>query len=290
MMACVRFGPCCERPLRYHFNIHLGVRRGCRPFDIVLKGVSLMAFGKIVRDRPVPFLYGLMIITLVALLPLPPLLQNQDYHQFADQRELFGIPNFWNVVSNLPFIAVGAIGLARFRRDATTLVLFGGIFLTGFGSSYYHLDPNDQTLFWDRLPMTLCFAAILSVVVEERVDARAGALLLRPLLAIGIFSLLLWRWTDDLRLYAWAQFFPFVSLVLILSLFPPTYTGASYWVAAASLYAIAKLMEHYDHAVYSFGQFLSGHTLKHLAAAAACFAILKLFQVRRPLETVAPSA
>jgi hypothetical protein len=242
-----------------------------------------MAISNIVQDRPVPFLYGLMIITLVALLPLPPLLQDQNYHQFADQRELFGVPNFWNVVSNLPFIAVGAIGLAQIRRNATTFVLFAGIFLTGFGSSYYHLNPNDDTLFWDRLPMTLCFAAILAAVVEERVDAKAGAMLLRPLLAIGIFSLLLWRWTDDLRLYAWAQFFPFLALVLILSLFPPKYSGTSYWVGAAALYALAKLLEYYDHKVYSFGGVLSGHTLKHLAAAAACFAILKLFQVRRPL-------
>jgi hypothetical protein len=104
------------------------------------------------------------------------------------------------------------------------------------------------------------------------------------LLAIGVFSLLLWRWTDDLRLYAWAQFFPFLALVLILSLFPPKYTGTSYWVGAAALYALAKLFEYYDHQVYSFGGILSGHTLKHLAAAAACFAVLKLFQVRRPLE------
>jgi hypothetical protein len=117
--------------LRYHFNIQLRVLQRCRSSDIAPKDASLMAVGKIVRDRPVPFLYGVMIVTLLALLPLPPLLQNQEYHQFADQRELFGIPNFWNVVSNLPFIAVGAIGLAQFRRDATTLVLFGGIFLTG---------------------------------------------------------------------------------------------------------------------------------------------------------------
>jgi hypothetical protein len=248
-----------------------------------------MSISNIVHDRPVPFLYGLMIVTLVALLPLPPLLQDQNYHQFADQRELFGVPNFWNVVSNLPFIAVGAIGLAQIRRDATTFVLFAGIFLTGFGSSYYHLNPNDDTLFWDRLPMTLCFAAILAAVVEERVDAKAGAMLLRPLLAIGIFSLLLWRWTDDLRLYAWAQFFPFLALVLILSLFPPKYTGTSYWVGTAALYALAKLFEYYDHKVYSFGGILSGHTLKHLAAASACLAILRLFQVRRPLEGVASS-
>jgi hypothetical protein len=239
-----------------------------------------------VRDRPIPVLYGLMIVSLLALLPLPRLLQDQSYHAFADQRELFGIPNFWNVVSNLPFIAVGAAGLWRFHRDAATFVLFTGLFLTGFGSSYYHLNPNDSTLFWDRLPMTLCFAAILSAVVEERVDARAGVMLLRPLLAIGIFSLLLWRWTDDLRLYAWAQFFPFFALVLILQLFPPKYTGASYWIAAATLYALAKVLEYFDEMVYSAGEILSGHTLKHFAAAAAGFAILRLFQTRRPIVGV----
>ena len=91
-----------------------------------------------IRDRPVAVLYGLIVVSLAGLLPLPPLLQDQSYHQFADQRELFGIPNFWNVVSNLPFVAVGAAGLLRFRRDATSTVLFTGIFLTGFGSSYYH--------------------------------------------------------------------------------------------------------------------------------------------------------
>src|SRR6476646_7221486 len=236
-----------------------------------------------IRDRPVTVLYGLIVVSLAGLLPLPPLLQDQSYHQFADQRELFGIPNFWNVVSNLPFIAVGAAGLLRFRRDATTAVLFAGLFLTGFGSSYYHLDPNDDTLFWDRLPMTLCFAAILAAVVEERVDAKAGAMLLRPMVAIGIFSLLLWRWTDDLRLYAWAQFFPFLVLVLILRLFPPKYTGTSYWVIAAALYALAKLLEFLDEKIFSLGSIVSGHTLKHLAAAAASLAILRLLQTLRPV-------
>ena len=243
-----------------------------------------MTITSTIRDRPVPVLYGLMIVSLAALLPLPPLLQDQIYHQFADQRELFGIPNFWNVVSNLPFIAVGAVGLLRVRRDATTIVLFTGLFLTGFGSSYYHLNPNDGTLFWDRLPMTLCFAAILAAVVEERVDARAGALLLRPLLAIGIFSLLLWRWTDDLRLYFWAQFFPCLALLLLFVIYPPKYTGTRYWILAAALYALAKVFEFSDSAIFSAGYLLSGHTLKHLAAAAACFAILRCFQTRRLLK------
>jgi hypothetical protein len=172
----------------------------------------------------------------------------------------------------------------RLRRNWITTVLFSGILLTGFGSAYYHLHPNDGTLFWDRLPMTLGFAAILAAVVEERIDARGGALLLRPLVAIGIFSLLLWRWTDDLRLYVWAQFFPFLTVILILRLFPAKLTGTSYWIIATALYALAKLLEYYDAAIFSVGSIVSGHTLKHLAAAAACFAVLRLFQTRRPID------
>jgi hypothetical protein len=89
-----------------------------------------------------------------------------------------------------------------------------------------------------------------------------------------------------LRLYAWAQFFPLLALVLILRFFPPKYTGASYWIAAVALYALAKLLEFLDGKIYSLGSILSGHTLKHLAAAAAGFAILRLFQTRRPIDGV----
>jgi hypothetical protein len=100
---------------------------------------------------------------------------SESYHRFADQRTFFGVPNFWNVVSNLPFIAVGAVGLQRFRRNSAAFVIFLGTFVTGFGSTYYHWDPSDRILFWDRLPMTLCFMGILTAVVEERVNAKAGA-------------------------------------------------------------------------------------------------------------------
>jgi Ceramidase len=239
--------------------------------------------------RPVLILLGVMAASLAALLLLVPAIpQDQGYHQFADQRTLLGIPNFWNVVSNLPFIAIEAAGLVRHRDDPATVVLFAGIFLTGFGSSYYHWDPSDSTLFWDRLPMTLGFVAILCGAIAERIDATAGRVLLWPLLAFGVFSLLLWRWTDDLRLYAWVQFFPCLALPVLFLLFAPKYTGTFYWIVAAALYALAKLLEHYDGAIYSAGHILSGHTLKHLAAGVACYAILKYFDARRPV--VAPAS
>jgi hypothetical protein len=158
---------------------------------------------RVKRNPAVFVLFGLMAVSLGGLLILPPIPQDQSYHQFADQRLIFGLPNFWNVVSNIPFLVVGAVGMRRCRGDPTAMVFFLGVFLTGIGSSYYHWDPNDDTLFWDRLPMGLSFAAIFALAVEERVSTRAGAILLWPSLAVSLFSLLLWRWTDDLRLYFW---------------------------------------------------------------------------------------
>jgi hypothetical protein len=242
-------------------------------------------------NRPIIVLLTLMAVSLAALLLfVPPIPQNQSYHQFADQRSLFGIPNFWNVVSNLPFIVIGAVGLRSFHRDPITIALFAGMLLTGIGSSYYHWNPNDHTLLWDRLPITVCFVAMFAYVVEERVNARAGRILLWPMLALGIVSLLLWRWTDDLRLYGWVQFFPCLALLLIFLLFPAKYTGTSYWLAAAALYVLAKLAEHYDRVMPSSGWALSGHTLKHLLAAGACWAILRYFQTREPIRSTAQAS
>ena len=131
--------------------------------------------------------------------------------------------------------------------------------------------------------MTVAFMAILANVIEERIDQRVGRLLLWPLVALGLVSLLVWLRTDDLRLYAWVQFFPCLVLPLMFWLFVPKYSGTGYWFAAAGLYVLAKLLEHFDSAVFSAGHVMAGHALKHLAAAAACYAILRAFQVRQPV-------
>ena len=220
---------------------------------------------------------GVMVASIAGLLLLPPIAQNQNYHDFADQRTILGIPHFWNVVSNLPFVAVGAVGFWQCRRDPAIAVLFMGILMTGFGSGYYHLDPNDRTLFWDRLPMAVGFMAILAIAIEERLDAKTGAILLWPLIAIGVVSLLLWRWTGDLRLSGWVQFFPCVAVPVLFLLYSPKFSGTSYWLIAAALYALAKVFEFYDGAIYSFGSILSGHTLKHVRGSGSLFRHLAIF-------------
>src|SRR5215467_11057452 len=120
---------------------------------------------------------------------LPPIPQPQWYHMFADQRRLLGIPNFNNVVSNLPFAAVGLWGLVflirpSFGRDGRHfldrrerwpyLFVFVGLILTGVGSSYYHLQPDNMRLVWDRLPLVIVWMSLLAAIVAERMSLRAG--------------------------------------------------------------------------------------------------------------------
>jgi hypothetical protein len=56
-------------------------------------------------------LVGLAAIAAVLFFVVPPIVEFHWYHDFADQRSLLGIPNFWNVISNLPFLFIGGWGI-----------------------------------------------------------------------------------------------------------------------------------------------------------------------------------
>ena len=248
-----------------------------------------MAISGAIRSHPLTILGGFAALTLMALFALvPPVAQPQDYHQFSDQRTMLGIPHFWNVVSNLPFVLVGAAGLRHARTDLAAGAFFAGVLLTGFGSSYYHWNPNDAGLFWDRLPMTVAFMAATAAVIEERIDRSAGLWLLAPLMLLGLASLIWWRVSGDLRLYGFVQFFPAVALPLMLWLLPPRTTGTWYWFAALG-WSLRRqgAGAFWDAAIHAATGMMSGHPIKHIAAAASCYAILRAFDTRRPLASVA---
>lgn len=235
---------------------------------------------------------ALAALAIVVLLFVPPIAQDAAYHQFADQRTLFGIPNFWNVVSNLPFLLVALWGIRGLRssvafsepweRVAYAIFLFG-IALVAFGSSYYHAWPGNETLVWDRLPMTIGFMSLLAIVIGERISARAGRLLLFPLIATGIASVFYWQGSGDLRFYGFVQFYTLLALPLMVVLFPPRYTGTAGLVAMAAFYVLAKVLESFDHAI---GRVIvtGGHPWKHLAAAIGVLCYVISVERRRPIE------
>lgn len=222
---------------------------------------------------------GLLLAAALGLLAAGPIPQDPAYHRFADARSFAGIPNALNVLSNLAFLAVGLLGWRRIPAIPHALrlparVLWAGVLLTAFGSAYYHWNPTDATLFWDRLPMAVGFAGLFALVLTDQYAAGPG--ILWALVAAGVASLLCWVAFDDLRAYALVQFFPLAIVLLIATFEPPNTLARRPIFQALGLYALAKLAEHFDAALFESTRIVSGHTLKHLLAAAALARLLHI--------------
>lgn len=236
---------------------------------------------------------------VLALMLLPPFPQPQDYHRFADARAWFGVPNFFDVVSNLVFVAAAVAGLNAIRHPGRVAfvdraehlpyaLFFVALAATAFGSAWYHLAPDNTRLFWDRLPIALCFAALLCAVIAERLSIRAGLLLLLPLAATGAGTVWYWLQSEVLGSgnvlpYFAFQAYALIAILLLTHLFPARYSRSTDMYRAALLYGAAIAAELLDRRIYALGQIMSGHTLKHLLAALAIYQIVRMLRLRARL-------
>ncbi len=235
---------------------------------------------------------GLALVVFAAIwLFMPAIGQQQSYHQFADSRAWRGIPNAADVLSNLAFVAVGLLGFYRVQQTPRPLppvvrislnVFFLGLFITGFGSAYYHWNPNDETLVADRLPMTVAFAGVFGAILAERVSARSGMVVLLLMLVVGPASVFFWRATGDLSLYVVVQFGGMAGILLLLSFTKAGHDPFPWW-ALLAWYAVSKLVESGDVLIWNASRELfAGHALKHLAAATGGLAIANALRPRKP--------
>ena len=207
-----------------------------------------------------PF-YKTLVLVLVtaaaaaAAFLVDPIPQDPAYHRFTDTRAYFGIPNFWNVASNLPFLVAGALGLLQSRRLASPdlathyRVFCAAVALVALGSAWYHFAPDNARLVLDRMPMTIAFMTLLAAVIADRIELGRPA------------------GHGDLRAYALVQFLPMLLLPLMLLLWKGEGIAARWLWMALVAYAVAKLAE--------FGGL---HTVKHLLAALAAWMIIRAFQ------------
>lgn len=243
------------------------------------------------------WLLAFTALCVVAAFILPAIPQWLDYHQFADRRRVLGIANFFDVASNVGFLIAGLAGLlvvwggrARFelaRERWPWTAFFLGILLTAFGSSYYHLAPDNERLFWDRLPMTFAFMGLVSSQIVDRVSVRAGIVSLGPLLIAGAASVIYWRWTERLGAgnvapYGIVQGYAMVVLLILALVAPSRYTRGTdlWWIFF--WYVLSKLLEIFDAGVFALGHVVSGHTLKHLAACGSAFVACAMLMRRSP--------
>lgn len=218
---------------------------------------------------------GILILAAFAWSSLP--LQDQpSYFNFADQRMMLGIPNFYDVISNLLFIYVGLWGMLNSfswlwaRRPKPIMIALlamnFSVFLTGWGSSYFHMSPTADTLFWDRAPMAMGFMALLVLLLSDRAPSMLWQVLLMPFMALGVYVAWIGSFSGDIRYYIVLQGGALLSVLLLLIFRKAKFINNKMMVVAFVLYFFAKWLELSDHLVYDSG-YLSGHTLKHLLAA-----------------------
>ncbi|HSD42996.1 MAG TPA: hypothetical protein VLD36_14150 [Burkholderiales bacterium] len=243
------------------------------------------------------YIVAFTALSLAAAFLLPAMPQPPAYHEFADRRTMLGVANFLDVASNAGFLLAGICGLIVVARRRTRFALeaerwpyavfFLGLLLTAAGSAYYHLVPDNERLFWDRLPMTIAFMSLVAAQIVDRVNVRAGLALLVPMLVVGAASVVYWRATEragagNVIPYGVLQGYSVVILLVITWLHPSRYTRGNdiYWVFAA--YVAAKLLEFLDAEILALGNLVGGHSLKHLAAAAAGFVVCRMLILRTP--------
>ncbi len=215
-------------------------------------------------------IYGIVFLIFSAIVYVfafvNPISQDISYHNFADTRVLFNVANFWNVISNLPFFLVGIYALYKMIIIKSLVLIdaikwpyiffFLGVTVVSFGSGYYHLLPTNETLVWDRLPMTIAFMALFSIVLSEFIAIKTGKQLLLPLLILGLSSVFYWFFSEmngygDLRFYALIQFLPIVIIPILLIAFPSFFSHLKgYWLLLLC-YVLAKLLEHFDEQLFS---------------------------------------
>lgn len=246
-------------------------------------------------------LLGATTVLAVALaLFLPAMPQPLDYHDFADRRAAYGIANFLDVVSNLVFATVGAAGLAIVVRPRSCFerpverwpyaVFAVGVLLTAAGSCYYHLEPDNEALFWDRLPMTISFMSLIAAQIVDRVHVGAGVLALVPMLLVGVGSVVYWIATEregrgNVVPYAVLQAYSVLVLLQLAAFHPSRYTHGNAILAVFAGYLLAKGFEHFDREILQLTGAVSGHTLKHVVAGLSGLPVVWMLWRREPVAS-----
>lgn len=225
---------------------------------------------------------ALVALAALGMVVHGPIPQLEHYHEFADTRSWHGIPHAADVLSNLAFAFVAAWALPRVLDRSAPLggaragyiVFVVALATTAIGSSYYHWAPDDARLVWDRLPIALACAGLLAAIHARAYPQAAHGAWLFALCAFAAASVAWWSVTADLRPYLLLQ----AAALVVIPLWQAAAGAPRHerigFAAAIGLYVVAKAVELADAPILAATGFVSGHTLKHLLAAAAAALIV----------------
>jgi hypothetical protein len=211
----------------------------------------------------------------IAVVAFGPITRGPGFHGYVDQRTWLGIPHVGDVLSNLAFFVAGIY----FARVPAARTAAAGVIAIGIGSGAYHWAPSDETLAFDWGPIVITLSLVLAAVVEDRLGARAGrvAYALGP--AAAIASVIAWYASGgttghgNMAPYVAVQAIG-IALAPVIALIAPGEIRARWLLAAVAGFALARLLTASDGWFYdAIG--ISGHSIKHVAMAAAAALALR---------------
>jgi hypothetical protein len=235
-----------------------------------------------------------LLVFIIAAISYGPISQPQEYHDFADDREFLSIPNALDVMSNLVIIYPGIVGLALVheRRKNSQLsddevsihiTLFSGMILTFAGSVWFHLDPNDSTMLWDRLGMSVVIGSCISLLIHDMYDRGLAGKVHLPIVVLSLISVLWWPVFDDLRFYFIVKHHPFILFPILLFYGNRIYDKVSGYYWGLSMFILATVFEFTDLQIFEITGFISGHTLKHIFAGIGLWFVMAMIRDRKLL-------
>jgi hypothetical protein len=239
------------------------------------------------------YLAAISVFIIMALF-YGPISQPQEYHDFADDRELLGVPNALDVMSNLAIVYPGLVGLAfvnESRKNSQVsedevsihITMFSGMILTFAGSVWFHLDPNDSTMLWDRLGMSVVIGSCISLLIHDMWDRNLAAKIHLPIVIASVVSVLWWPVFDDLRIYFIVKHHPFILFPILLVYGNRIYDKISGYYWGLSMFLLATIFEFTDQQIFELTGIISGHTLKHIAAGIGLWFLMVMIRDRKPI-------
>lgn len=244
------------------------------------------------RSYPARAIASLALIVGLVLISVSKLLVLGDeahFMNFADKRAMLGVDNAIDVLTNIGFLVVALLGLRAVAqspaaddgdkaRRLTGFITFAAVLATAFGSTWFHLNPTHETLLWDRLPMAIGFSSLVCLLIVDRISARAGLWMLGGLTTFALWSIYQWQYLNFATPYTALQVGSILAVLLMAWLHSKGRIANRYiWLTALG-YVIAKVFEALDRPLFELTGFISGHSLKHIMAALALYALVAGFR------------
>lgn len=214
--------------------------------------------------------------------------ENYDY---SDQRTLFGLHNFFNIIANIPLLLLGIAGVIMLLLNpikqwmvivhrseyGVWYCFFFGIALLAINSIRFHLEPqNNAYAIYDTVALLLILMSLMIYAIGERLHHYVYYLMPIILCLLAVATALLETYL--IPILSWMLYggiFLFCLMIEVIKAFHATYQPNHYKRWIMGWLVIGAVLAFYDQAVYYLlGQSISGHALGKISVALSLYYFL----------------